>query len=132
MKSFLKYIFQGKKNTPPKKVLDSFKYQFGNSVNIEWEKVQGEFEAIFYFDNIEQIARFSPDGKLQSLKKNLTIRNLSNEIADVAKSYGEVMNVIEIRQDNVLNFEIIYRDEALVRYSLLLDENGAVLNHNIL
>ncbi len=132
MKSFLKYIFLGKRKLPPQKVLDSFKNQFGNSLNIEWEKVKDEFEAIFYFDNIEQIARYNAECELISLKKNLTINNLSDEIADIARSYGEVMNVIETIQNEITNYEIIYRDEALVRYSLLLDEKGQILNHNIL
>ena len=132
MKSFLKYIFLGKKKLPPQKVLDSFRNQFGHSLNIEWESLHDEFEAIFYFDNIEQIARYNSHGELISLKKNLTLQNISDYLADIARSYGEVMNVIETCQSGIINYEIIYRDEALVRYSLLLDEKGQVISHNIL
>jgi len=132
MKSILKYLLPGKKSVAPKKVLASFKMMFGSSINIEWEKVQNEFEAIYYFEGIEQIARFNGNGDLLSLKRNLTIHTVPAEIAAIAKTYGEIMNVIEMKLGDTLNFEIIYRNESLIRFSLLLDENGKVLSHNTL
>ena len=132
MKSLFKYILKGRKNNPPLKVLEAFKLHFGNSLNVDWEKMKNEFEAIFYYQNIEQIARFSSSGELISIKRNLTLQNLTDDVADIASSFGEVMNVIEICANGVTNFEIIYRDKDLIRYSLLLDEKGNVQSHNVL
>jgi len=132
MKSILKYLLLNQKRQAPKKVLESFKKLFGSSINIEWERVHDEFEAIFYYDGIEQIARFDEQGSLLSLKRNFTINNIPLEIAKIARSFGEIMNVIEIKQGDNLNFEFIYRNESLIRFSLLLDEKGNVLTHKIL
>ena len=130
MKSFIKYILRGRQQIPPKKVLESFKIRFGESINIEWEKIKNEFEAIFYNNNIEQIARFDSNGELLSLKRNLTINNLNDKIAEKASSFGEIMNVIEISNKDTIHYEIIYRDNRLVRYSLLLDDKGNALSQN--
>lgn len=132
MKTFIKYILRSRKNHPPPNILETFRRLFGDSINIEWEKIDDEYEAIFYSREIEQIARFNLEGNLISLKRNLTLNNLEEEISKKAASFGEVMNIIEISGKNALQYEIIYRDRDLVRYSLLLDEKGNVLSQNSL
>jgi hypothetical protein len=38
------------------------------------------------------------------------------------------MNVIEICEDEIVGYELIVRDETLIRFSLLLNEKGGLIH----
>jgi hypothetical protein len=127
MHKILHLIFNsGKKNTP-KVVLEAFVTRFGNSLNIEWHKENENYEAVFYRDTTEIIAIFSASGELIEQKYNLDLSLVTPPIARQAAAIGELMNLIEIERQGKIFYEIIARDGMLDRYSVLLEEDGTVL-----
>jgi hypothetical protein len=127
MKNILSKIFKFSNVSLPEAVTNSFSEKFGNSINIEWIRSEDFYEAIFYHEDIEHIAHFDSKGKLLNLKKNLSILSVPQHIKEKADEHGELMNVIEIYEDQIVGYELIVRDEALIRFSLLLNENGGLI-----
>ncbi len=128
MKNILSKIFRFSNVLLPEAVKDSFQEKFGNSINVEWLQTDDFYEAIFYFEEIENIAHFDSRGKLLNLKKNMSIHSIPNHIKEKASQHGELMNVIEISEEGVVGYELIIRDEDLIRFSLLLNENGGLIH----
>lgn len=127
MKNILSKIFKFSSVSLPPKVKDSFFEKFGDSINVEWLHADDFYEAIFYLEEIEHIAHFDTTGKLLNLKKNLPISSTPLHIKEKANLHGELMNVIEIREVEIVGYELIIRDETLIRYSLLLNEKGGLI-----
>jgi hypothetical protein len=113
--------------TPPKVVLQSLERVYGKMLNVEWSEEEGFYEAVFYYKDIEYIARFDSNGELQVSKSNLPLHMVTVPIALRALEVGELMNLIEISQQGKVFYEIIARDKYLDRYYLLLEENGTLL-----
>lgn len=127
MKNILSKIFKFTSVSVPAEVKSAFAAQFGDSINEEWLQTDDFYEAIFYFEEIEHIAHYDATGKLLNLKKNLPIHTIPEHIKTKAARHGELMNVIEIREDVIVGYELIVRDDTLIRYSLLLNENGGLI-----
>lgn len=127
MKNILSKILKFSSVSLPAKVKNSFFEKFGDSLNVEWLKTDDFYEAIFYRDEIEHIARFDSTGKLLNLKRNLPIHSTPDHIKTKAADHGELMNVIEISEDEIVGYELIIRDEELIRFSLLLNEKGGLI-----
>lgn len=128
MKNFFQKLFTGSRETEvPKVVKLNFEERFSQSINVEWQKVDGQFEAVFYRDDLENIAIFEKDGTMICLKTNLPLTALPENVAQNARKEGELMNAIQIECTGELEFELIVRDESLVRYFLLIDEKGQIL-----
>lgn len=127
MHKIIQHIFLGKKPTIPKPVLNAFQVKFGSSINVEWHKEKNLFEAVFYVSNMEHIAIFSADGILLEKKCNLELQKVTPPISEQARAVGELMNLIEISRNGKIFYEIIARDSLLNRYSLLMEENGRLL-----
>jgi len=127
MKNILSKIFKFSNVSLPEAVMNSFSQKFGNSINIEWIRTDDFYEAIFYHEDIEHIAHFDSKGKLLNLKKNLSIYSIPQHIKEKAAEHGELMNVIEISEEQIVGYELIVRDEALIRFSLLLNEKGGLI-----
>jgi hypothetical protein len=127
MKNILSKIFKFSNVTLPEAVKNSFSEKFGDSINIEWIRTDDFYEAIFYHEDIEHIAHFDSKGKLLNLKKNLSIHSVPLHINEKASEHGELMNVIEISEEQIVGYELIVRDEALIRFSLLLNEKGGLI-----
>ncbi|HKJ43454.1 MAG TPA: hypothetical protein VKA27_15260 [Sunxiuqinia sp.] len=96
-------------------------------MNIDWSTNGESYEAIFYLNELEHIARIKNDGLLESLKINLPLNKLPLAIHKQVDQLGEVMSAIAIYRENMINYELIVRDHQLNRYFLLLDENGKVI-----
>jgi hypothetical protein len=128
MKNILSKIFNFSNVSLPEVVKNSFLEKFGDSINVEWLHSDDFYEAIFYLDDIEHIAHFDATGKLLNLKTNLSIQATPEHIKRKAVEHGELMNVIEIREEEIVGYELIVRDEALIRFSLLLNEKGGLIH----
>ncbi len=127
MKNIFNKILNFSNVTLPSSVKNSFLKKFGNSINVEWLHSDDFYEAIFYLDGIEHIAHFDSTGLLLNLKKNLSLQSIPEHIKKKASFHGELMNCIEISEDDVVGYELIVRDEALIRFSLLLNEKGGLI-----
>ena len=55
-------IFTSQKKSIPDSVKSMFADKFPDAKNTEWEKKKAIYEAIFYLNDIEHIARFSEKG----------------------------------------------------------------------
>lgn len=127
MKNIFGKIFKFSNVSIPDSVNESFLEKFGSSINVEWLYADDFYEAIFYMNDIEHIAYFDSMGKLLTLKKNLSIHQAPVHIKEKAALHGELMNVIEISESEIVGYELIIRDEALIRFSLLLNEKGGLI-----
>lgn len=127
MNSIFDHIVPKNTFTPPKVVVQSLERIYGKMLNVEWSDEEGFYEAVFYFRDIEYIARFDAAGELQVSKSNLPLHMVTPPIALRALEVGELMNLIEITQQGKLFYEIIARDKYLDRYYLLLEEDGTLL-----
>jgi hypothetical protein len=127
MKNILSKILKFSSVSLPVKVKNSFFEKFGDSLNVEWLRTDDFYEAIFYREEIEHIARFDSTGKLLNLKRNLPIHATPDHIKTKAADHGELMNVIEISENEIVGYELIIRDEELIRFSLLLNEKGGLI-----
>jgi len=130
MKNILSKFFKFTSVTLPDPVKIAFAEKFGESLNVEWLQTDDFYEAIFYLEDIEHIGRFDSSGKILNLKKNLSIHSIPLHIKEKAASHGELMNVIEIWEDEIVGYELIVRDQDLIRYSLLLNEKGGLIHKN--
>lgn len=125
-------IFKSQKKSIPNAVKALFAEKFPDAKNIEWEKKVAVYEAIFYLNDIEHIARFSEVGLLVEYRKNLWPDELPENIKTTGITFGETMNGIIIHRGDEILYELIIRDEKLDRYEYLFDKNGEVLKSELL
>ena len=101
---------------------------FPEAKNIEWEHKKNIYEAIFYLNDIEHIARLSNDGELTEYKKNIWVDDLPRTIVERCSEEGEIMNVIAICKGNDQFFEVIIRDTRLKRKLLLFNQSAELVS----
>lgn len=124
---FLK-IFQSEPRKVPEILEKKLFENFRKAVNIEWEKKEQHFEAVFYVNRIEYIALFSETGELLEYKKNMWPDELSVDITNYCFRIGEIMNAISTFKNNEVNFEVIVRDTNFNRMLLVFDSNAKLLS----
>ncbi len=125
-------IFKSQKKSIPDSVKSFFTEKFPEAKNTEWEKKKKVYEAIFYLNDIEHIARFSEDGSLVEYRKNLWPDELPENIKTTGTSFGEIMNGIIIYREEEILYEVIIRNAKLDRYEYLFDKNGGILKSELL
>lgn len=128
MHAILEKLFHSHKIKPTKAVIKAFIEKFGHSKNIEWHSDSGNFEAIFYLDDVEHIALFARDGRIIEIKRNLRLSDASPQVALQAQGIGEMMNLIEIERSEGIFYEVIARDAHLDRYYLFVTGEGEILD----
>lgn len=126
MKNIFSKLFKFTAVNVPQPLKDSFLKQFGDSINVEWLQSDDFYEAVFYLDEMEHIAHYDQTGKLLNLKKNLPMQEIPDHIKEKGHEHGEIMNAIEIWENEIVGYELIVRDETLIRFSLLLNEKGGL------
>ena len=128
VKNFLAKILKGNLGENiPQAVKDAFNKQFDNPLNPEWVKTMEYYEAVFYKNELEHLARFNSKGNLENLKVNMPLDKIPENITNTARKHGELMNAIAIHRRTAVNYELIVRDKNLIRYFLLLDLSGEVI-----
>ncbi len=131
-KLFQKILNVSQEDTIPQAVTNSFNSQFNSPLNTEWHKSEEFYEAVFYKNELEHIAKYKADGTQVSLKVNLPLEDIPLKIYGKIKCHGEVMNAIKIiNNNNKENFEFIVRDKNLKRFSFLLDDKGEIREEKI-
>ena len=66
---------------PPESVEEAMIRHFSDAVNLEWFFENGLYEAIFYLDNREYIAKFDSNAKLTDYRINLSLDEIPENIA---------------------------------------------------
>ena len=130
MNKALVKLVEGEHIELPKTCIDSLKRNFSNAINIEWTKINADFEAIFYQDNLEYIALFKADGELIEYRRIIPEGYLPFSIRQLVMKKGEVMNRVLLNRGNELFYEVIYRDQELNRFMLLISDLGKVISHS--
>ena len=102
MKRPLIKIFKSPPKSVPEAIQKVLLSHFPGAINIDWEQKKVSYEAIFYMNDIEHIARFSHEGILKEYKKNLWPSELPKEIADECNKLGQIMNAIVILRKETL------------------------------
>ncbi|MBN1184198.1 MAG: hypothetical protein JXB49_18055 [Bacteroidales bacterium] len=127
LENLFKKIITGSSVVPPDNITESFQAMFHNALNIDWFIKDETYEAIFYFNDLEHIARFYNDGRLLDTRKNLPLDTIPEQLAKNASREGEIMNVVEIMpSDNEPYYDIVIRNKELVRFMLLMDKQGNI------
>ncbi|MEQ8245566.1 hypothetical protein [Fulvivirga sp.] len=122
-------ILQSDNVDPTPECLNAFNEKFSGSVGLEWHANKSNFEAIFYKDNLEHIALFSPDGQLIEYRRFVPEGNLPLGIRQQVLEKGEIMNRVLLNRGNEIFYEVIYRDQQKQRYMLLLTDLGNIIEH---
>ena len=125
-------IFKSQKKSVPDSIKSMFSTKFPDAKNTEWEKKKAIYEAIFYLNDIEHIARFSGKGVLEEYRKNLWPDELPENIKIAGAAFGEIMNGIIIYRGKEILYEVIIRNEKLDRFEYLFDTKGEVLKSQLL
>jgi hypothetical protein len=128
---FSKIFRNHKKNIPgivEKKLIDIFP----KAKNIDWERKDELFEAIYYLEEVEHIAQFTETGELIQYKKNLWPDELPEILKTEGGKFGEIMNGIVIYRGTDLFYEMIVRNEKLDRYEFLYDTDGILISSALL
>lgn len=128
MDDFLKKVQKETAVIPPVACLESLNRNFESAIRVEWEEIRKDerYEAIFYREGIEYIARFDLDGTLLKYKMYLPNDLLPAMIREDLESKFEIMNVVLINEGNQLLYEIIVRDKELTRRVVLTDTLGRI------
>jgi hypothetical protein len=129
MKKNIFNIFKNNSKSTPQAVKKGLLMHFPNAINIEWNNSDNKFEAVFYLEEIEHIAKLSPEGILLEYKKNLWLDEVPENIGSKASEHGEMMNVIAIFTGKKVKYEIIIRKKDFDRYLLIFDSDGNLLKN---
>lgn len=113
----------------PSVVLNTFQSKFPNAQDIEWEKIQDNFEVEFEVDQTEYTALLSPDGKLIKHKNDISLSELPEAVRLYLEEGYETKNIDDIE---VLNIEesTYYQVEIerdLSTEKIVLDINGEII-----
>jgi len=132
MMNFFSKIFKGSLFSPPEIIRNALDERFHDVINIEWNKNGETYEAIFYKDNIEYIAIFDNSGSLMEYKMFLPEGFLPEKIKSELNKKGETMNAVMINKGSSVTYETIYRDKELIRYILIFNELGGIIEEKVL
>lgn len=128
--NFFTKVFKGSAFTPPKQIILAFKSLFPEALNVEWSKGAETYEAIFYKEQVESIATFDKTSSLLVHKMYLNEDYLPENIKAELSTKGEIMNVVLINRGNTVTYEVIYRDQDLIRYVIEYDIIGGVIGEH--
>lgn len=129
MNIFFKNILSDKSTNPPEEIKNHFFSFFVNPFNIDWHSEDDFYEAVFYENDLEKIAKYDTQGNFIHVKTNISANLLPQKVLSVAQSFGEIMNVILVSNNSESIYEIIFRDKNLVRYELMIDSEGKVISN---
>lgn len=130
MKNRLLNIFSSFTGKVPAKIKNLLFSAFPEAKNVEWESREDGYEAVFYVNEVEHIARITEKDGLTGFKKNLKPEELPEAVSTECQKAGEIMNAIAIHTKNKILYEVIVRDHEFNRTLLLVSETGELLETN--
>jgi hypothetical protein len=126
---FFSKIFKDSIAGPTRKIRQSFSMRFPDARSIEWNNQNGVFEAIFYDQDLEKIARFDLEGRLSETRINVSPEDIPATIKANIDSEMEVMNCIIADNNSRILYELIVRNQSLIRFLIIVDESGAIVKN---
>ncbi|MEE4215194.1 MAG: hypothetical protein V2I34_08990 [Bacteroidales bacterium] len=128
MEDFVRKVINGDGCVPPQVCRDAFESKFRTAISVEWYARDGNFEAIFYKNQLEHVAVFSPSGLLSEYKLMLQPDHLPVKITDIVKKRGEIMSAVLRNRGNALEYEVIVMDKDMKRSLILFSGQGKILS----
>jgi hypothetical protein len=123
---FFSKIFGDGKTGPSRKIREGLSKRFPDARSVEWNNQNGVFEAIFYDQDLEKIARFDHEGKLLEIRINLSPEDIPATVKASIDRELEIMNCIVADNNTSIFYELIVRNQSLVRFLIIVDESGAI------
>lgn len=127
MIEIVKNIFKSFKRETPEIVQKQLLLKFPKALNIDWYSIGDLYEAVFYLDDVEHIAKISKEAKLIEYKKNLRESDVPEVIKLYCQNQGEIMSAIVIYSDAEIKYEIILRNTEQIRNMFLFNQSGKLL-----
>ncbi len=132
MLDILKNLFKpSNQKEIPELIEDELLAHFPEALNIDWYSVTDMYEAVFYLSDIEHIAKISLKGKLIEYKKNIKLDDIPVVIKEASLKYGETMSAIAIYSGKNVNYELIIRNNEMVRHIFLFNHKGQLLSKTL-
>lgn len=131
-KRFFKNLLAGDQAPPSNKLVNELNTQFAGAINVEWFKKESDFEAVFYYNQLEHIASFDAKGNLMEYKINIPPTQLPPYIVETITTIGEIMSSVIIHKINNLFYEIIIRNTVLQRLVVVFNAEGEILERRFL
>lgn len=125
-------LFRQQRKNIPSVVAGSLNANFAGATGIEWTLQDKLFEAIFFHDNAEKIARFDQTGRLTEYRINIPPDEIPVNVKNAVAKELEIMNCILVSISGIKTYELIVRNQKLLRYQLLIDSEGSQINLKIL
>ena len=127
MSNFYQKLFTRSNADIPLPVDRKFRMLFKRPVSVEWMRTGTDFEALFYENEQEKIARFDSNGNLKETRINHKPLEFPDSQNPEVTALGIVMNFIEIRKEATVNYELILRKPDLSRLFVLLNDQFEIV-----
>jgi hypothetical protein len=112
---------------PSKQVRQSLLLRFPKARSVEWTNQTDYWEAVFYENKIEKIAKFSNDGALVEYRVNQTGNEMPDSVIKALGDQFEIMNCIGIHTSDSVQYELIVRDKTLTRFLFIFHQTGKIV-----
>lgn len=86
-----------------------------------------DYEALFYENKLERIARFDQSGNLIEVRTNISPMDTAALKNDQVRQMGDLMNYIQIKRGERTTHELIIRRPDHTRLLILLDDTYAII-----
>jgi hypothetical protein len=128
-KNIFNIFFKNNAKSVPGVIKKELLVHFPEAINIDWTSLDTYYEAVFYLEEIEHIAKFSLEGQLLEYKKNLWLDEVPKIISSKAAEHGEMMSAIAIYAGKKVKYEIIIRKKDFNRFLLIFDNFGNLIKN---
>jgi len=132
LKSFYQKLLHLSKTKIPTIIENRFQELFKDSKSVEWSKIGDDFEALFFQNNLEKIARFNLAGYLLEVRTNFAPSDFSASDNYPLKEKGKLMNYIQILRGDQLYYEMIIKKPDMKRILVLLNDRYEIIKEEIL
>ncbi|MBE0661455.1 MAG: hypothetical protein IH597_03220 [Bacteroidales bacterium] len=126
---FFSKIFKDSITGPSRKIRQGFAMRYPDARSIEWINQNGVFEAIFYEHDLEKIARFDLEGNFLEVRTNLSPDDIPSTVKANIDSGMEIMNCIVADNNASIFYELIVRNQSLIRFLIIVDESGTIIRN---
>lgn len=127
VKRFYINLFHHAQSDVPPAVEKKFRKIFHHPVDVEWMITGNDYEALFYENKQERIARFDQSGNLVEVRTNISPLDPQSISNSTIREMGDLMNYIQIKRGDTTTHELIIRKPDLSRFLVLLNDNFEII-----